>query len=543
MQSFRGAEVLAAALALAPGWALAQDEHQHAHDASEKFGVVHFPTSCSRQVQPRFERGLALLHSFAYEQAAAVFREVSTKDAACGIAQWGLAMSYFHEIWAPPTEDEFAAGRTAAQKAAAIGAPSARERDFIAAIGNYYQGDGVAHPARVVTYEKAMAGVAERNPKDHEAAIFHALAILGVVYNSPPDKTYAKQKEVAKILNRLLPLEPGHPGIAHYMIHSFDYPELAELALPAARAYAKIAPSAPHALHMPSHIFTRLGMWKDSIESNIASAQTAQAWMAKTHPGATAFDALHAMDYLEYAYLQIGQDAKAHELVNQVAKVTSFDIPQFAAAYALAAIPARYALERRTWKDAAALTAQPTNFPWAKYPYAEAIVHFARAVGGARGGDLELARREVARLAEIQTALQGQKGFDWASQVEIQRLAAAAWLARAEKKDAEALSLMRSAADLEDSTDKHPVTPGSILPAREQLGDLLAETGQAAVAFTEYESSLRSAPARFNSYDGAAQAAERAGKKQEAKAYRQRLQALCSGSVPVRVGLLMTPAQ
>src|SRR5262249_23863966 len=357
----------------------------------------HFPTSCKPNVQPVFDQALAMLHSFAYVKAASVFQEVSAKDPRCGMAQWGVAMTYFHTIWGPPTDDEFATGRTAAQKAATLGAPSARERDFIAAIGTYYQGDGVAHPARVVAYEKAMAGVAERNPKDHEAAIFHALAILGVAYNSPPDKTYAKQKEVAKILNRLLPLEPGHPGIAHYMIHSFDSPEPAELALPAARAYAKIAPSAPHALHMPSHIFTRLAMWKDSIESNIASAQTAQAWMAKTHPGATAFDALHAMDYLEYAYLQIGQDAKAHELVNEVAKVTSFDIPNFGAGYALAAIPARYALERRAWKDAAALTAQPPSFPWAKYPYAEAIVHFARAVGAARGGDLELARSEVAR--------------------------------------------------------------------------------------------------------------------------------------------------
>ena len=543
MHFFRGTHVLAATLALAPGWTLAQHEHEHAHVASENFGTVHFPTSCNPQVQPAFERGLAMLHSFAYEQAAEAFREVSAKDAACAVAQWGVAMSYLHAIWAPPTEDEFAAGRTAAQKAAATGAKSTRERDFIAAIGTYYQGDGVAHPARLATYEKAMAGVAERNPKDHEAAIFHALAILGMAYNSPPDKTYAKQREAAKILNRLLPLEPKHPGIAHYMIHSFDYPELAELALPAARAYAKIAPSAPHALHMPSHIFTRLGMWKESIESNIASAQTAQAWMAKTRPGATAFDALHAMDYLEYAYLQTGQDAKALELVNQVAKVTSFDVPQFAAGYALAAIPARYALERRAWKDAAALTAQPPTFPWAKYPYAEAIVHFARAVGGARGGDLELARREVAKLAEIQTALKGQKGFDWATQVEIQRLAAVGWLARAEKKDAEALSLMRSAADLEASTDKHPVTPGSILPAREQLADLLAEAGQPAEAFAEYESSLRSAPARFNSYERAAQSAERAGKKQEAKTYRQRLQTLCGGSVPVRVGLVMPPAQ
>src|SRR5229473_2676917 len=347
MRSFRGSHVLVAALALAPGRALAQHEHDHAHLASEKFGQVHFPTSCNPSVQPAFERGLALLHSFAYVKAATVFQEVSAKDPSCGLAQWGVAMTYFHAIWGPPTDDEFAAGRTAAQKAAALGAPSARERDYIASIGAYYQGDGVAHAARVVAYEKAMAGVDERNPDDHEAAIFHALAILGVAYNSPPDKTYARQKEAAKILNRLLIVEPEHPGIAHYMIHSFDYPELAELALPAARAYAKIAPSAPHALHMPSHIFTRLGMWKESIDSNLASAWTAQQWVAKTHPGATAFDGLHATDYLEYAYLQTGQDAKARALVDSLAKVTSFDVPQFAAGYALAAIPARHALERR----------------------------------------------------------------------------------------------------------------------------------------------------------------------------------------------------
>jgi len=543
MPSFRGARVLATALALAPGWALAQHEHEHEHTVSEKFGKVHFTTSCDPKVQPAFDQALALLHSFAYAKAASVFQEISAKDPRCGMAQWGVAMTYFHTIWGPPTDDEFAAGRAAAQKAATVGAPTARERDFIAAIGTYYQSEQVAHPARVVAYEKAMAGVAERNPKDHEAAIFHALAILGVAYNSPPDKTYAKQKEAAKILNRLLTLEPKHPGIAHYMIHSFDYPELANLALPAALAYAKIAPSAPHALHMPSHIFTRLGMWKDSIESNIASAQTAQVWVAKTHPGATAFDALHAMDYLEYAYLQTGQDAKAREVVEGVARVRSFDVPQPAAGYALAAVPARYALERRAWKETAALIVQPPSYPWAKYPYAEAIVHFARAVGAARGGDLDVARREVATLAEIQAALKGQKGFDWASQIEVQRLAAAGWLARAEKKDSEALSLMRSAADLEDSTDKSPVTPGSILPAREQLADLLAETGQPAAAFAEYESSLRSAPARFNSYEGAARAADHAGKKKEAKAYQQRLLALCSGSVPARVVSAMAPAQ
>jgi tetratricopeptide (TPR) repeat protein len=543
MRSFRGTHVLAAALALAPGWALAQHEHDHAHPAPEKFGQIHFATSCNAKVQPAFERGVALLHSFAYVNAAKAFEEVSAKEPGCGMAQWGLAMTYFHTIWGPPTEDEFAAGRTAAQKAAAVGAPTERERDYIAAIGAYYQGDGMAHPARVAAYEKAMAGVAERARGDHEAAIFHALAILGVAYNSPPDKTYARQREAAKILNGLLTVEPDHPGIAHYMIHSFDYPELAELALPAARAYARIAPSAPHALHMPSHIFTRLGMWKESIDSNLASAQTAQRWIAKTHAGATAFDALHAMDYLEYAYLQTGQDAKAREVADNVVKVTSFDIPQFAAGYALAAVPARHALERRAWSEAAAVTAQPTTFPWAKYPYAKAIVHFARAVGAARSGKVEAARQDLATLAEIQTLLKGQKGFDWATQVEIQRRAAAAWLARAEKKDTEALTLMRSAADLEDSTDKHPVTPGSILPAREQLADLLTELGQPAAALAEYETSLRAAPGRLNSYDGAARAAERAGKKQEAKAFRDRLVALCGGSVPARLTLARTAAQ
>jgi tetratricopeptide (TPR) repeat protein len=543
MCSSRGVRALAVVVfALLPRWAAADHEHDHAHAEPDKFGKVRFATSCKPDVQPAFERGVALLHSFAYVKAAKAFEEVAAKDPACGMAHWGTATSFFHTIWGPPTDDEFAAGRAAALKAAAVSAPTPRERDYIAGIGAYYQGDGVPHPARVVAYDKAMAGVAERNPGDHEAQIFHALAILGVAYNSPPDKTYARQKEAAKILNGLLAVEPEHPGIAHYMIHSFDYPELAELALPAARAYAKIAPSAPHALHMPSHIFTRMGMWQESIDSNIASRNTAQAWLAKTHAGATAFDALHAMDYLEYAYLQLGQDDKAREVADTVAKATTFDIPQFAAAYALAAVPSRHALERRAWTEAAAVTARPDTFPWAKYPYAKAIVHFTRAVGAARSGNVEQARAEVATLTEIQASLKGQKGFDWATQVEIQRRAAAGWLARAEKKDGEAISLLRSAADLEDTTDKHPVTPGAILPAREQLADLLAELGQPAVALSEYETSLRSAPARLNSFDGAARAAERAGKKAEAKAWREKVVALCGGKVPERLAPAKTAA-
>lgn len=533
----RSAIALAAALALAPGTTVARADHEHgqaehSHGAPEKLGNVKFPTSCSPEVQAGFERGMALLHSFAYVEAAKAFEEVAAKDPGCAMAQWGIAMSYFHTIWGPPTPEEYAAGRAAAEKATKLRALTEREGDYIAAIGAYYRGVDVPHPARVGAYEQAMANVVDRHPDDPEAAILHALSILGVAYNSPPEKTYARQKRAAEILNRLLALQPEHPGIAHYMIHSFDYPELAELALPAALAYSKIAPSAPHALHMPSHIFTRLGMWRESIESNLASAETARAWIAKTHPGATAYDALHAMDHLEYAYLQIGEETKAGEIAARTAKVTSFDVPSFSAGYALAAVPARFTLERRAWKDAAALTVQPASFPWDKYPYAEAITHFARAVGAARSGDLATARQATARLGSIQATLQGQKGFDWASQVEIQRRSAAAWLARAEKKNDAAVELMRSAAALEDSTDKHPVTPGSVLPAREQLADLLAELGRPKEALVEYESSLRTAPARLNTYRGAAEAAERAGQKDKAKSFRDRLAALREGAPP-----------
>jgi hypothetical protein len=529
--------ILAASLVLlGPARALAQDEHEHdhAHEVPEGFGTIHFPTSCRPQLASQFEHAVAMLHSFAYPEAAQEFADVAAKDPDCAMAQWGIAMSYFHTIWGPPTPDEFAAGRAAAERAAFL-APHAsdRERDLIAAIAAYYQGDGIPHATRVATYEQVMAAAAQRNPDDHEVQIFYALAILGVAYNSPPDKTYARQKQAAEILNRLLPLEPNHPGIAHYMIHSFDYPELAELALPAARAYAKIAPEAPHALHMPSHIFTRLGYWQESIQSNLASAAAARALMARTHPGATAYEGLHAMDYLEYAYLQTGQDSKARAIVDS-ARIASLDAPAFQAGYALAAIPARYALECRDWKAAAALAAMPASFPWEKYPYAEAIVHLARAVGAAHAGDLATARRATARLDTIQAGLRGQKGFDWATQVEIQHREAQAWLAYAEKKRDEAVTLMRAAADLEDSTDKHPVTPGAILPAREQLGDLLAEQGKPGAALTEYEASLKLAPARLNSYLGAALAAGRAGQSDKAKLYKDRLLTMCAGSLPDR---------
>jgi tetratricopeptide (TPR) repeat protein len=526
--------LLAAALVLVPTAAWSDHDDEQPHGVPEKLGRVSFSTTCDPTMQETFDRGVALLHSFAYPEAAQAFGEVAARDPGCAMAQWGVAMSFFHIVWGPPTPDEFAAGRAAAERAAALSPGSDRERDWIAAIGAFYAGEGLSHQARTIAFEQAMAGVAARNPGDSEAQIFHALAILGVAYNSPPDKTYARQKQAAEILNRQLEAQPEHPGIAHYLIHSFDFPETAALALNAAYAYAKIAPSAPHALHMPSHIFTRLGMWRESIQSNLASAASAQAWIAKTHPGAAAYEALHAKDYLEYAYLQIGQDALARKVADDIAATETFNTPTFSAGFALSAIPARYALERHTWKEAAALTVRPATFPWDKYPYAEANVHFARAVGAARTGDVATARQALARLAEIKTSLEGQKGFDWATQVEILRRAAAGWLARAEKKNDEALGLLRSAADLEDSTDKHPVTPGSLLPAREQLADLLLELKRPADALAEYEASLRVAPGRFNSYRGAALAAAKAGDRDKAREMQDRLSALCGGVVPER---------
>jgi len=519
-----------AALAALPALpAAAQDEHAHPeHAHPEQLGTVHFQIACKEEVRPVFTRGLALLHSFGYEEAASAFAEAAAADPECAMAHWGLAMTSFHAIWAPPTEAEYAAGLAAAGRAAELGGADERETAWIEMVGAIYAG-GPARPnvERAKAFEQAMAGIAARWPDDPEAAVFHGLSILSVAYNSPPDKTYALQKRAASILDGVLSRHPDHPGISHYVIHSFDYPDLAELALPAARAYAKIAPDSPHALHMPSHIFTRMGLWAESIESNLASAASGQRQIERTHPGATSYETLHAHDYLAYAYLQTAQDAKAREVFEGLARVASLNVPTFSAGHALGAIPARYALERRDWAAAAALTVGPDSFPWERYPYAEAPVHFARTVGAARLGDLEGARAAYLRLQEVHAATAAQKGgFDWATQVEIQRLAAEGWLRNAEGKPEEAERLLRAAADLEDSTDKHPVTPGSVLPAREQLADLLLEHGKAAEALREYEASLRTAPARFRTFAGAAQAAEAAGDEAAARGWWKRLAAL-----------------
>jgi len=503
---------------------IADEPHSH-HDHADlgNIGAASLPSSCTKTAQKEIDRGVTLIHSFWYSEAEAAFRRGVQADPKCGLAWWGIAMSNYHPLWAPPTPGELATGREAAQKARTIGAKTARERDYIDAINVFYDKlDSLDHRSRAVAFQNSMENVAARYPKDLEASIFYALSLNGTAL--PSDKTYANQRKAAEILNRILPQAPEHPGIAHYVIHSFDYPALAQLALPAARTYAKLAPGSPHALHMPSHIFTRLGLWDESISSNLASADKARKYVAaRRGPHVTAFDELHAIDYLVYAYLQQRRD-ESRTLRDTLERVTELDNPSFAAAYALGAVPARYTMERRQWKEAAALRAPV--FDWEKVPYAEANVHFARSIGASRSGDLELARDGLARITLIRQQLVEQKNSYWADQVEIQRKSAEAWLRFAENKKDKALELMRQAADLESSTEKHPVTPGAVIPARELLADLLLEMGRPDEALVEVELSLRDSPNRWNGLFLASRAAELGGKLEKVSEYQAKMASL-----------------
>lgn len=498
--------------------ATAQESHQHKHEMGEKLGRVKFAVSCNKAAQQQFNRATALLHSFWYDEAEKGFIEVTKTDPKCGMGHWGVAMSLYHPLWAPPIPAELQRATAAVQQSTVVGARTQRERDYLSAIQTFYKdADKVDHRTRAVAYEKAMEQIFIRYPQDQEAAVFYALALLGT--SLPSDKSYANQKKAAEILNKVLVTQPEHPGVAHYIIHSFDYPALAELALAAARSYSRIAPDSPHALHMPSHIFIRLGLWQESIESNVASA-------AAGRKHASAKDEVHAIDYLAYAYLQTAQDGKAKELNDAVYAMRKVDAQIFQVAYALAAIPARYTLERRQWAEAAALKVPVESFPWNKFAYAEANVYFARSLGASRSGDTAAASTAIERLTAMQKSLAAAKEDYWATQVEIQRLGASAWLAHAEGKREEALKLMRAAADLEDTTEKHPVTPGAVLPARELLGELLLELRQPQQALREFEASLRVSPNRFNGLYGAAKAAENAGDRNKAATFYAKLTSL-----------------
>ena len=531
--------------------ASAQDDHVHPHDPSEKLGRVNFTTSCTPQAQKQFNRAVAWLHSFEYEEAEKAFNEVTVSDPRCGMGYWGIAMSKYHSIWAPPTAAELQQGSNAVEKAKAVGARTQRERDYIAAIEVFYRdSDKFDHLTRTFAYSEAMKQLYQRYPSDDEATVFYALTLITTGMMTK-DANYARQKEAAQILNRVLAREPQHPGVTHYLIHSYDYPALAQLALPAARRFAKIAPASAHARHMPSHIFTRLGLWQEDIRSNLDAEAAAKAFAVRNHLSGVWDEQFHAMDYLVYAYLQGAEDKHARGVLDELNKIQKAEPETFKVAYAYTAIPARYALERRRWDEAAKLTL-PTgsagvspahiywkSFPWQRFRWAEAHINFARAIGAARNGDTASARQDVEKLATIQQALiegQGEvKGdYDWAKQVEIERLVASSWLEYAEGKHEEALRLMREAADLDDATDKHPVTPGAILPAREQLGELLLELKQPLAALQEFETSLRNAPNRFIGLYGAARAARLAGDQKTAKTYYRKFMMLCRHADRIR---------
>ena len=516
----------------------AQEAHQHRHEHSEELGRVNFPVSCTAKAQRQFNRAVAWLHSFEYEEAEKAFAQVASTDPRCGMAYWGVAMSNYHPIWAPPNAAELKRGREAAEKARSVGARTRRERDYIAAIWKFYEdSDRLDHRTRALAYGDAMSELHRRHPSDREAAVFYALSLIAKGMMAA-DKSYANEKRAARILNGVLAREPRHPGVTHYLIHSYDYPALAHLALPAARSYAKIAPASAHARHMPSHIFTRMGLWQEAIRSNRDAEAAARAYAVRNHMPGAWDEQLHAMDYLAYAYLQGAQDKRARGVLDELYKIRRVDPPNLKVAYAFTAIPARYALERRQWAEAARLPFPPGDvegFPWQRFRWAEAHVRFARAVGAARGGDAAAARQEVEKLADVRQAIEEVKGdYDWAKQVEIGRQVASAWLSHAEGRHEEALRLMRAAAELDDATDKHPVTPGAILPAREQLGELLLELKQPAAALREFETSLRSAPNRFNGLYGAARAAELAADRRRAMTYYGRLVSLCRHADGVR---------
>jgi len=478
---------------------------QHEHPAGDpgRLGKVNFPVSCDPSVQPQFSSAVAMLHSFWFEKASDTFAAVADKDPACGMAYWGIAMTHYHPIWEAPGPVDLKAGMAALEKARSVGAKTQRERDYIAAIETFYRdAEKLDHRTRALAYEKAMDQLQARYPDDHEAAIFHALALLATA--PPTDKTYVNQKKAGAILEPLFVEQPEHPGVAHYIIHAYDYPPLAERALDAARRYAKIAPDSPHALHMPSHIFTRLGLWQESIDSNLASAASAQKNNA---PG----NELHAKDYLIYAYLQGAQDREAKKALESPPPGRPDDPQYMNWLYATGASPARYAVERHRWAEAAALPVPPNTFPRERYAWTEANLHFARALGASHIGDTEAAQKELQQLASIREILAQENNKYWADQVDIQRETAAAWITFAQGKHEEALQQMRSAAEHEDKTDKHNVTPGVILPARELLGEMLLELKQPAQAMAEFEATLSTAPNRFNSLSGAARAAKLSG--------------------------------
>jgi hypothetical protein len=482
----------------------------------QRLGKVHFATSCKPQAQMLFDRAMLYQHSFWYSAARRTFEEVLNEDPQCAIAYWGIALSYLYNPHAPPPAENLPLALEAVKKGQMLGAKTQRERDYIDAIAAMYVDyDKVDHRTRVQRYLAAEEQVAARYQDDDEAQIAYAITLN--VAASPADKTYANQLKGAALLEPIFKRQPEHPGVAHYLIHLYDYPALAEKGLEAAKRYAKIAAAAPHAQHMPSHIFTRVGYWKESIASNKESARIARQ-DGEQH------DQAHAMDYLVYAYLQLAQDNAARAVVDELARL-EFKTERFPGPYAVAASQARYVFERGDWKAAAELQVRPT-----KFLYADAITHFARAVGAARTGNAAAAKADIARLVELRDQLKEAKDAYWSNIVDIQQQVASAWVLYAEARYDEALSGMSAAAEAEDKTDKHPVTPGPLAPARELYGAMLLDRGMAKEALAAYEAVLRKEPNRLAAYVGATKSAKASGDEAKAREYAAQIARLTANA-------------
>ncbi|MBR0910720.1 tetratricopeptide repeat protein [Bradyrhizobium japonicum] len=486
-------------------------------DVDQQLGSVHFQTSCNDVAQRRFDRGMRYQHSYWYANAKEIFEEAIKADPTCGMAYWGIALTYMDNPHNAIPKPNLAPGLAAIMKAKEIGATTERERDYIDALMVMYADyEKIPHVQRMRMLRDAQARVAAKYPDDDEAQIAYAITLNTSADLN--DKTYAQQIKGAAILEPISRRLPMHPGVTHYLIHLYDYPALAQKGLDAANRYAKIAPAAPHAQHMPSHIYTRVGYWKESIDSNTASVKAA---MAEKSVG----NYLHAQDYMVYAYLQLGQDKQARAVIDDMIKETDFKATVAAADYALAASPARYAIDRGDWESASQLPVRPSNLN-----FAMAVTHFARALGAARSGKPEAAKADIQKLAELRDKLQDAKDNYWSGIVDIQRQVAVAWVLYAEGKYDEALNAMSAAADAEDKTEKHVITPGPLAPARELYGFMLLDRGMAKEALAAFEATKAKEPNRLHAFAGAAKAAEALGDREAARQNCQQLVTLTASA-------------
>ena len=497
--------------------------------SSEQFGEVNFSLSCDYETRATFDLALSLLHSFEYAEAEKAFVKVIDADPECAMAYWGVSMSIFHSLWLQDNLSYLEKGKKLLEIAKSL-PTSDREKDYIDAISVFYKNwDATDLITRKLLYEKKMEDLYAKHKDDTEAAVFYALAIRAAA--DPNDKTYAKQIKSGKILEDLFIEQPNHPGIAHYIIHNYDYPELAEMGLTTARRYAEIAPASAHAQHMPSHIFTRLGLWQESIDTNINSVSSAVCYAESINPEANWTAEIHAIDYLVYAHLQMGDNLKAAEYIKEMQAVKEvFPKDNFAATYALTAMPIRMVLENKNWEEVAKLELPSIDFPWKKLHWEKAIFHFGKALGYSHTGDIKSAEIELLTLKTLHQNLLETKEAYKAGQVNIQVNASKAWIEFAKGNNDKALAHMKKAALLESETSKHPVTPGEVLPADELLGDMLIALNKPAEALVAYEVNLKGHPNRFNGLYGAAIASKQSGNLEKAKLYFKQLIELTKNS-------------